>query len=507
MTNPNRFRAGKSVSTSREGRSRRAGTGQVHSRRIGSDLNPPTGFSSIVAETSVSVSFTAPAGDTPTNILYALSTNGGSTYGAFTALSPADAVSPITISGLTSNQAYVVKFKSFMDGEESGESATHSFQTLAAAPTGLSTSGVTTTSVVVSFTQPTGGGATVSNYKYALSTNGGASYGPYVALSPADGASPITISGLASSTAYSVKIQAVTAAGDGTESAATSFTTPQPAPTSVEYLIVAGGGGGGHCNSNDNRNGGGGGGAGGYRTGTVAVTPGAAYAVVIGGGGSRGAGPQGFNGAVGGSSSVFSITSNGGGGGAHDEGGSGGSGGSGGGGSATAVAAGGGPGSGTAGQGNAGGAGNSGGGGGGGGAGAAGSSRAAGGTGGVGLNWNSLGTFYAGGGGGGSRGGGQAAGGNGGGGSGSNSGNGFNATAHTGGGGGGGGNSDNNNHEGGHGGSGIVIIRWSTSFAPATLTSASGGSVTYNNGAGGFHMYTFRASGSIGVNNSGSITI
>lgn len=37
------------------------------------------------------------AGDTPTNLLYALSTNGGSTYGAFAALSPADAVSPITI--------------------------------------------------------------------------------------------------------------------------------------------------------------------------------------------------------------------------------------------------------------------------------------------------------------------------------------------------------------------------------------------------------------------------
>lgn len=241
MVNPNRFRAGKSVSVSREGRSKRAGTGQVNSRLMGIDLNPPTSISAIASETSVSLSFTAPSGDTPTNFAYALSTNGGSTYGAYTAVSPADAVSPITISSLTSNEAYVVRLKSIMDGEESGESAPVSFQTLAAAPTSLSASGATSSAITVSFTQATGGGETITNYKYALSTNGGSSYGAYTALSPADATSPITITGLTSNQAYFVKIRAVTAAGDGTESSGLSFQTLAVAPTSLAVSAIQSG--------------------------------------------------------------------------------------------------------------------------------------------------------------------------------------------------------------------------------------------------------------------------
>jgi hypothetical protein len=41
----------------------------------------------------------------------------------------------------------------------------------------------------------------------------------------------------------------------------------------------------------------------------------------------------------------------------------------------------------------------------------------------------------------------------------------------------------------------VVILRWSTSYSAATSTT--GASVTYNNGAGGYHVYTFNASGSI----------
>lgn len=360
MANPNRFRAGKNVSVSKEGRSNRSGTGQVHSRQMGIDLNPPTGLAAVSSETTVSVSFTAPAGDTPTNLLYALSTNGGSTYSAYTALSPADFTSPITISGLTANQAYVVKFKSFMDGEESGESETLSFTTLAAAPTGLSASGVTSSTVNISFTQGTGGGATITNYKYALSTNNGSTYGSYTALSPADATSPITITGLSTGITYAIKIRAVNAGGDGTESAAVTNIEMNPygaatggtsstitvngkqytlltfTSTSTlnitragtfDILVVGGGGGGGGSNSGPDNGGGGGGGGGNAQA--LGATISTNQTVTVGGGGG-GAGTD-SNGGSGAGSSVSSVVSVGAGGGGICSG-SGGSAGSGGGG-------------------------------------------------------------------------------------------------------------------------------------------------------------------------------
>jgi len=267
---------------------------------------------------------------------------------------------------------------------------------------------------------------------------------------------------------------------------------------SVEYLVVAGGGGGGGWN-------GGGGGAGGYRTASgYAVSSGTSYTVTVGAGGAGGntGGSVGTNG----SNSVFdTITSTGGGGGGgHTSSpgpGTGSSGGSGGGGADRTGNSGG---AGTSGQGNAGGTGydngdNTDGAGGGGGAGAAGTNGAnlLGGAGGVGLNWLSLGTYYAGGGGGGA---GQnttsaGAGGNGGGGAGSkgDSTAATAGTANTGGGGGGGANQASTPSVGASGGSGIVIIRYSINFLPASATTGSPTVTT----SGAYRYYTFTSSGTI----------
>jgi hypothetical protein len=60
------------------------------------------------------IAFTPPAFDgglTITNYEYAVSSNSGSTYGSFTALSPVDATSPVTIPGLTNGTAYYVKLR------------------------------------------------------------------------------------------------------------------------------------------------------------------------------------------------------------------------------------------------------------------------------------------------------------------------------------------------------------------------------------------------------------
>ena len=262
-------------------------------------------------------------------------------------------------------------------------------------------------------------------------------------------------------------------------------------PLTVEYLVVAGGGGGG------DGSGGGAGGAGGYRTnygGTaIAINSATNYLVTVGGGGAGGVGTS-TNGSNGIASVFHTITSAGGGGGRGEGPGSlPNSGGSGGGGSFNSPRNGG---SGntpstTPSQGNSGGAGGTsnpdytgGGGGGAGGVGASAASAGAGvaGNGGVGASNSITGTavFYAGGGGGGSQNSGSAGtpgtGGSGGGGTGlyyggPGAGASNNGTPNTGGGAGGGAFGATIPS----GGSGIVILRYSSSY---TISGLSGSTTT-----------------------------
>ena len=458
----------------------------------------PTSLSATaLSTTSVSIAFTAGGanGSPITNYKYALSTNGGSTYGSFTAVNPADATTPITISGLTAATTYYIKLKAVNDMGDSVASAAVSIGTLSTpdAPTSLSAGSITTTSVAISFTPGSDNGYAISNYQYALSTDSGSTYGSFTALSPADATSPITITGLTVGTSYYVKLKAVNSGGAGTESSAVSFTITA---LSVDYLVVAGGGAGAAWQ-------GGGGGAGGLRS-TVTATGGGGtlgsvlaptlstnYTVTVGAGGT-GAGSsgntQGLK-AANGSNSVFStITSAGGGGGAGyiDNGGSGAgvAGGSGGGGGSSSgnysSLAGG---AGTANQGYLGGGGYSPsphGGGGGGGAGAGGQNASAGqgGNGGVGVAVSITGSsvFYAGGGGGSA---GTSSGGNGGGGAGtSNSVNGVNATSGTANRGGGGGGEAAGDASGGSGGSGVVILRYNSAYTIALGAGLTGSTST-----------------------------
>jgi len=285
---------------------------------------PPTSLSAIaLSGTSISVSFTAGGanGSPITNYKYALSTNGGSSYGAFTVLNPADATSPITISGLTAATTYHIKLKAVNDMGDSVESSATSVGTLSTpdAPTGLSASNITTTTVDISFTAGAQNGSAISNYQYALSTNGGSSYGSFTALNPADASSPITITGLTHTTTYYAKLKAVNNDGAGQESSAVSFTT-LASTFAINYLVVAGGGAGGTGYY------GGGGGAGGYRSSmpgelsgrlsgaesTSAGIVGTAYTVTVGGGGSRSENNS-TNGSNGQNSVFGSITSTGGG--------------------------------------------------------------------------------------------------------------------------------------------------------------------------------------------------
>jgi hypothetical protein len=371
------------------------------------------------------------------------------------------------------------------------------------APASVTVSGSPTTSTVtLAFSAGGDGGSTITNYQYALSTDGGATYGSYTALDPADASSPITITGLASLTTYHVKLKAVNALGTGSsESSAVSFTTGN---MNIEYLVIGGGGSGGIQV-------GGGGGAGGYRTNVSGATSGrnsaaeeamsigyGTYTVTIGAGGvggynlgSAGSSPSGNNRGVKGNDSVFStITSLGGGGGSGYSNLTATNGGSGGGADGGGVSN---FGAGTANQGFAGGSGVSTNwaGGGGGGAGAVGGNAGAnvGGVGGAGLSSSITGSAVtrAGGGAGCQTSGAGSAGGAGGGGAGgSDSVNAGNGTANTGGGGGGTRDTGTN----GSGGSGVVIVRYLTG-STATIT---GGIMTTS---GSYTIHTFLASGSL----------
>lgn len=140
------------------------------------------------------------------------------------------------------------------------------------------------TSVSVTFTAPACvGGGPITSYT-ATSTPG--------CLTGTGASSPITVSGLTTGTAYTIKVKATNAIGTGPCSAASNSVTPDnngqqayttpggytwvaPAGvTSVSVVAVGGGSGGSPCNA-------GGAGGLGYRN-NITVVPGNSYSVLVG---------------------------------------------------------------------------------------------------------------------------------------------------------------------------------------------------------------------------------
>lgn len=148
------------------------------------------------------------------------------------------------------------------------------------APTSLSASSIAKTSAVISFTPPTNdGGTAITNYEYNI--NGGS----FIALSPADATSPVTVTGLTANTSTTITLRAVNIVGVGPASTGVVFTTL--GALTVEAFAVGGGGGGG----NKSTNGGGGGGGGGQsQSGSINTAIGTYTATVGGGGGATGGG-------------------------------------------------------------------------------------------------------------------------------------------------------------------------------------------------------------------------
>ena len=182
----------------------------------------PTSLSAIPVNTSVAISFTAPSDDGGSPITnYEYSFNNSS----WTALSPADAVSPITVSGLTQNTGYSIYLRA-VNAIGSGPASSVLSFTTEGVPTGTATiSSVTTgiTTATVTFSVAAGGGA-ITGYDLYI-TNSTNAWN-------ATTASPISVTGLSAYSSYDFYVRAKNAYGIGPQSAPfTASTINVPATT------------------------------------------------------------------------------------------------------------------------------------------------------------------------------------------------------------------------------------------------------------------------------------
>ena len=203
---------------------------------------------------SVTLTFVAGAdgGSDITNYQYALSTDSGSTYGSYTALSPADASSPITVTGLTASQAYYIKLRAVNPiGTATIESSAVSF---------------TTANIPVEYLVVAGGGA--GGEDIAGGGGAGGLRTNVVGATSGGGASAEASLSLAPAT-YTVTVGAGGAAVTGSESIPAN--TGTNGSNSVFSSVTALGGGGGGAEGGGGANTGGSGGGAGYNTNTGAA--------------------------------------------------------------------------------------------------------------------------------------------------------------------------------------------------------------------------------------------
>ena len=175
----------------------------------------PTSLSATPGNTIASISFTAGSsgGASITNYKYQIGS------GSWTALSPADNSSPVTIPGLTNGTTYSIALRAVNSvGDGTASSAVSVTPAGApAAPTSL-VAYRGNGSAEIAFTAGSNNGGAITNYKYQIND------GSWTAFSPAVATPSVTIGGLTNDTTYSVKLRAVNSVGDGSISSAVSVT-------------------------------------------------------------------------------------------------------------------------------------------------------------------------------------------------------------------------------------------------------------------------------------------
>lgn len=191
----------------------------------------PTSLSSTEGDTTLSIAFTAgfDGGSSITNYKYSISTDGLS-YTSFTALSPADSITPVTIPSLTNGTDYYVKLKAVNSAGDSPESAAVSTNTnpygVPGAPT-INSLSPANGQVTVGWTAAATNGRAVSKYWVQYSSNNGATWSSAI-----DAGNNLShaVTGLSNGTEYKFRVYAENARGAGGVSATSSGSTPRTVP-------------------------------------------------------------------------------------------------------------------------------------------------------------------------------------------------------------------------------------------------------------------------------------
>ena len=184
----------------------------------------PTVLSATPGNGSASVIFTPPTNNGGNAITaYKYSIDNGVSYNSF---SSNVSTTSVNIPSLINGTVYQIKIRAVNEAGDGipSDSISVTPRTIPGAPTIVSTI-LNNKSVSVTFTPPTNnGGNAISNYMYSI--NNGATY---TAVTPSSTTSPIIISGLTNGISYTIRIRAVNAAGQGTESSSVTAiprTTP-----------------------------------------------------------------------------------------------------------------------------------------------------------------------------------------------------------------------------------------------------------------------------------------
>lgn len=182
----------------------------------------PSSLSVTPGDDSAMITFTAAdSGMSPiTNYEYRLDGTG-----SWTALSPADTTSPVTVSGLTNGTAVGIELRA-VNAEGSGLASSSVTVTPQSTPRAPRSVAITPASgrISISFTAPeSDGGFPVTNYE--VSTDNGATW---QTQSPAVTSGPIVVTGLTNGVQYLVSVRAVNALGSGTGSTPVGVTPNVP---------------------------------------------------------------------------------------------------------------------------------------------------------------------------------------------------------------------------------------------------------------------------------------
>ena len=193
----------------------------------------PTGVTGTRGDTSVALSWTAPASNggaaiTSYRVIY--SSNNGSTWSS--AISTGSAGTTFTVTGLTNGAAYIFQVAA-VNSAGAGAYSVSSAAAVTPAGTAGSPTSVAGTSgnaqVVLSWTIPASdNGSAITGYMVQYSSNNGSTWSAGAASGSTS--NTYTVTGLANGTAYVFRVAALNGVGTGSYSAASAAVTPAAPP-------------------------------------------------------------------------------------------------------------------------------------------------------------------------------------------------------------------------------------------------------------------------------------